>query len=203
MFLLIPLKFGKSQFLANLVIANAQLLNLLVRHMHLPTGFKIDAVDDAVRVDVFAVGVGADQHLAALEISGKSPRCFVRCARVNVRAFWEALHHMVEHHTTVLVMQELRTQKLVERCFRLAADAADKLLSIPNRLAHLRHIPHHAFHAGACLRTFLVIHEMDDCDFPRPPSCISRRVTLIFANSCTAASRLASCTLPMFASTAS
>ena len=48
MFLLIPLKFGKSQFLANLVIANAQLLNLLVRHMHFFAGFKIDTVDNTV-----------------------------------------------------------------------------------------------------------------------------------------------------------
>ena len=48
MFLLIPLKFGKSQFLANLVIANAQLLNLLVRYMNLFSGLEIHAVDDAV-----------------------------------------------------------------------------------------------------------------------------------------------------------
>ena len=154
-------------------------------------------------MNVFPVNVRTDQYLTALEVFCQPPCGFVRRARVNVCTFWKTLYHVVKHHTTVLVMQELRTQKLVERCFRLAADAADKLLSIPNRLAHLRHIPHHAFHAGACLRTFLVIHEMDDCDFPRPPSCISRRVTLIFANSCTAASRLASYTLPMFASTAS
>ena len=109
MFLLIPLKFGKSQFLANLVIANAQLLNLLVRHMHLPTGFKIDAVDDAVRVDVFAVGVGADQHLAALEVFCQPPCGFVRRARVNVCALREALHHVIEHHAAVFVVQQLCT----------------------------------------------------------------------------------------------
>ena len=201
--MLIPLKFRQSQFFANLVIANAQLLNLLIRHVYFLSRLEVHAVDDTVGVNVFTVNVRADQNFTALKISGEPARCFVRRAQVDVSTFREALHHVIEHHTTVLVMQELRTQKLVERCFRLAADAADKLLSIPNRLAHLRHIPHHAFHAGACLRTFLVIHEMDDCDFPRPPSCISRRVTLIFANSCTAASRLASCTLPMFASTAS
>ena len=149
MFLLIPLKFGKSQFLANLVIANAQLLNLLVRHMHLPTGFKIDTVDDTVGMNVFTVNVGADQHLAALEISGKLPCCFVDCARVNVRAFRKALHHVVELDTAVFVVQQLRTQKFVERRFRLTADSADELLTIPDRLAHLRHIPHHAFHAAA------------------------------------------------------
>ena len=59
--------------------------------MYFFTGFKIDTVDDAVRVDVFAVGVGADEDFTALEIPGKLPRRFVRRARVNVRAFRKAL----------------------------------------------------------------------------------------------------------------
>ena len=147
--MLIPLKFRQPQFFTDLVVANAQLLNLLVRHMHLPTGFKIDAVDDAVRVDMLPVNVCTHQHLAALEISGKSACCFVRCARINVRTFRETLHHVVELDATVLVVQQLRTQKFVERRFRLTADSADELLTIPDRLAHLRHIPHHAFHAAA------------------------------------------------------
>ena len=43
MFLLIPLKFGKSQFLANLVIADAQLLNLLVRYkMCIRDSYEVD-----------------------------------------------------------------------------------------------------------------------------------------------------------------
>ena len=149
MFLLIPLKFGKSQFLANLVIANAQLLNLLIRHVYFLFRLEVHTVDDAVQVDVFAVGVGADEDFTALKVSGKLPRRFMDCVRVNVRALRETLHHVVEHHTTVLVMQELRTQKLVERRFRLAADAADELLSIPERFIFLCHIPHHAFHAAA------------------------------------------------------
>ena len=201
--LLIFLEFRQSQFFAYLVIADAQLLNLLVCHMHLPTGFKIDTVDDTVGMNVFSVDMRTDQHLAALEISGKLPCCFVRCARVNVCALREALHHVVKHHAAILVVQQLRTQKLIERGFRLAANAADELLTVPERFIHLRHIPHDAFHAAARLRTLFVVHEMDDCDFPRPPSCSSRRVTLIFANSCAAVSRLANCTLPMFASTAS
>ena len=107
--MLISLEFGKPQFLTNLVIANAQLLNLLVRHMHLPTGFKIDAVDDAVRVDMLAVGVSADEDFTALKVSGKPPRRFMGCARVDVRAFQKALHHVVEHHAAVFVVQQLRT----------------------------------------------------------------------------------------------
>lgn len=54
--------------------------------MNLLAGFKIDAVDDAVRMDVFTVGVGTDEDFAAIEVSGKQPRRFVGCARVNVRA---------------------------------------------------------------------------------------------------------------------
>ncbi len=91
--LLISLEFGKPQFLTDFVVANAQLLNLFVRHMHLPAGFKVYAVDDAVRMNVFAVNVRADQNFAALEISGKPAGRFVCCARVNVRTAWEALHH--------------------------------------------------------------------------------------------------------------
>ena len=147
--MLIPLKFRQPQFFTDLVVANAQLLNLFVCYVHFFAGFKIHTVDDAVRVDVFAVGVGADENFAARKISGKLPRRFVGCAWVNVRAAWEALHHVVELDATILVVQQLRTQKFVERRFRLTADSADELLTIPDRLAHLRHIPHHAFHAAA------------------------------------------------------
>ena len=171
--------------------------------MYLPTGFKIYAVDDAGRVDVFAVNMGTHQHFAVLKKTCQPPRGFVRRARVNVRTAWEALHHVVELNAAVLVVQELRTEKFVERRFRLAADAADELLSIPERLIFLCHISHHAFHAAARLRTLFVIHEMDDCDFVAPPSCNSRRAVLILTNSCAAVPRLAHCTLPIFASTVS
>ena len=124
--MLIPLKFRQSQFFANLVIANAQLLNLFICHVDLLARLKIDTVDDAVRVNVFAVDVRADQHLATLEVSSKPACCLVCCARINVCALREALHHVVEHYTTVLVVQQLRTEEFVERCFRLAADAADE-----------------------------------------------------------------------------
>ena len=201
--MLIPLKFRQSQFFANLVITNAQLLNLLVCHVYLPAGFKIHAVDDAVRVDMLAVDMRTNQNLAALEISGEPACCFVRCARINVRTFREALHHVIEHHAALLVVQQLRTQKLIDRCFRLTANAADELLSIPERLAELRNIAHDTFYAAARLRPLFVIHEMDDCDLTAPPSCNSRRAVLILANSCTAESRFANWTFPMFASTAS
>ena len=81
--------------------------------------------------------------------------------------------------------------KFVERGFRLTADAADELVSIPVRLAELGDVAHDAFHAAARLRPLFVVHEMDDCDFGAPPSCISRRDVLILENSCTAKSRFA------------
>ena len=152
---------------------------------------------------MLAVDVRADQHLAALEVSSQSACYFVRHARVDVCTFWKTLYHVVKHHAAVFMVQQLRTQEFVERRFRLAADPADELLTIPERLAHLRHIPHHAFHAAARLRTLFVIHEMDDCDFVAPPSCNSRRAVLILENSCAAESKLANWTFPMFASTAS
>ena len=201
--LLISLEFRQSQFFTDLVVANAQLLNLLIRHMYFFTGFKIDAVDDTVRVNVFAVNVRADQYLTALEVFCQPPCGFVRRARVNVCALREALHHVIKHHAAILAVQQLRTEEFIERSFRLAANAADELLTIPERLTEFGNVAHDTFHTPARLRPLFVIHEMDDCDFPRPPSCIWRRVTLIFANSCAAVSRLANCTLPMFASTVS
>ena len=147
--------------------------------MNLFSGLEIHAVDDAVRVDVFAVGVGADEDFATRKISGKLPRRFVRRARVNVRAFRKALHHVVEHHAAVFVVQQFRTQEFVECGFRLTVNTADELLPIPERLAELGNIAHDTFHAAARLRTLFVVHEMDDCDFATPPSCNSRRDVLI------------------------
>ena len=201
--MLIPLKFRQSQFFANLVIANAQLLNLLIRHVYFLSRLEVHAVDDTVGVNVFTVNVGADQHLATFKISCQPPSCFVRRARVNVRTLREALHHVVKHHAAILAVQQLRTEEFIERGFRLAANAADELLTVPKRLAELGNIAHDTFHAAARLRTLFVVHEMDDCDFATPPSCNSRRAVLILANSCTAESRLANCTLPIFASTVS
>ena len=198
--MLIPLKFRQSQFFANLVIANAQLLNLFIRHVYFLSRLEVHAVDDTVGVNVFTVNVGADQHLATFKISCQPPCGFVRRARVNVCALREALHHVIKHHATFLMVQQLRTQKLIERCFRLTANAADELLSIPEGFARLRHISHDTFHTPARLRPLFVIHEMDDCDFATPPSCIFLRAVLILENSCTAESKLANCTLPMFAS---
>ena len=69
-------------------------------------------------MNVFPVNVRTDQYLTALEVFCQPPCGFVRRARVNVCAAWEALHHVVELDATVLVVQQLRTQEFVERRFR-------------------------------------------------------------------------------------
>ena len=56
--MLVSLEFRQSQFFTYLVVANTRFLNLFVCHMHLPTGFKIHAVDNAVRMNVFTINVG-------------------------------------------------------------------------------------------------------------------------------------------------
>ena len=170
MTLLIPLKFRQPQFFADLVIADAQLLNLFVCHMYFFAGFKIHAVNNTVRMNVFAVNVRADQYLTALEVFCQPPCRFVRCARVDVCTFWKTLYHVIEHHAAILAVQQLRTQEFIERGFRLTADTADERLSIPERLAELGNVAHDTFHAAARLRPLFIVHEMDDCDFGAPPS---------------------------------
>ena len=46
--MLVSLEFRQSQFFTDLVIADAQLLNLFVCHMYFFAGFKIDTVDNTV-----------------------------------------------------------------------------------------------------------------------------------------------------------
>ena len=197
------LKNRQAHFLTDRVVAPHQFLDLFLCHVQLFLSLEIDGVDDAVGVDVLPVYMGADQHLTALEVFRQSPRGFVGLPGIGRRALWETLHHVIEHHAAVLVVQQLCAQEFVERRFRLAANAADEPLTIPKCFTHLRHISRHAFHASTRLRAFFVVYEMDDCDFATPPSCNSRRAVLILANSCTAESRLANCTLPIFASTVS
>ena len=61
------------------------------------------------------VYVGANQHLAAVEVFRQPPRGFVGLPWIDRRAFWKALHHVVEHHTAVLVVEELRVQEIIVR----------------------------------------------------------------------------------------
>lgn len=99
------LKDRQAHLLTDHVIAPHQFLDLFLRHVQLFAGLKVDGVDDAVGVDVFPVDVGADQHLAALEIFRQPPGGFVSLPWIDCLAFWKALHHVIEHHAAVLVVE--------------------------------------------------------------------------------------------------
>ena len=98
-------KDRQAHLLTDHVIAPHQFLDLFLRHVQLFAGFKVDGVDDAVGVDVLAVYMGADQHLTAVEVFRQPPRGFVGLRRVNHFTFGETLHHVVEHHAAVLVVE--------------------------------------------------------------------------------------------------
>ena len=53
---------------------------------------------------MFPVYVGADQHLAALEVFRQPPRGFVGLLLIDRFVFWEALHHVVEQHAIRFVI---------------------------------------------------------------------------------------------------
>ena len=104
-------KDRKTHFLTDCVVAPHQLLQLFLRHVQLFAGLEVDGVDDAVGVDVLPVYMGADQHLAAVEVFRQPPCGFVSLPGIDRRAFWKALHHVVEHHAAVLVVEEFRVQE--------------------------------------------------------------------------------------------
>ena len=71
------LKNWQAHLLTDRIVAPHQFLDLLLRHVQLFAGLEADGVDDAVGVDVLPVYVGADQHLAAVEVFCQPPRGFV------------------------------------------------------------------------------------------------------------------------------
>ena len=69
---------------------------------------------------VFPVNVRTDQYLTALEVFCQPPCGFVGLLWIDRRAFWEALHHVIEHHAAILVVEQLRVQEIVVDALRLA-----------------------------------------------------------------------------------
>ena len=107
------IKDRKTHLLTDRIVAPHQFLDLFLRHVQLFAGLKVDGVDDAMRVDMLSVYVGADKYLAAVEVLRQPPRGFVGLPRVNHFTFGEALHHVVEHHTAVLVVEQLCIDEIV------------------------------------------------------------------------------------------
>ena len=197
------LKDRQAHLLTDHVIAPHQLLQLFLRHVQLFAGLKVDRVDDAVGVDVFPVHMGADQHLAAVEVFRQPSSGFVGLPGIDRRAFWEALYHVVEHHAAVLVVEELGVQKIVVDALGLTVDAADERLALPCGFLFLHDIEHHAAHGGAGLCAPLVVHKMYDGDIAHRPSMTDRSAALTSDSSPAAFSRPMICTLPMLARTVS
>ena len=139
-------KDRKTHLLTDHVIAPHQFLNLLFRHVQLFAGLEVDGVDDAVGVDVLPVNVGADQHLAAVEILRQPPCGFVGLSGINGFALRKALHHVEKHHAAVLVVEEFGVQEIVVDALGLAVDAADERPALPCGFLLLHDVEHHAAH---------------------------------------------------------
>ena len=116
------IKDRKTHFLTDCVVAPHQLLQLFLRHVQLLAGLKVDGVDDTVGMDMLSVYMGADQHLAAVKVFCQPPRGFVSLPGIDRRAFRKALHHVIEHRAAVLVVEQLRVQKIIVDALRLAVD---------------------------------------------------------------------------------
>lgn len=166
--LLIGLKHRQAQLTAYLVVAAHQVLQLLLCHVELFACLEVDGVDDAVGVDVVTVYMGTDQHLTAGEVFRQPPCGFVCLPRIDLFSSWEALYHVVEHHTTVFVVEELCVEEVVVDALCLTVDAADESLSLPHGFLLLHDVGHDAAHAAAGLRPLFVVHEMYDSDIGSP-----------------------------------
>ena len=110
------------------------------------------------------VYMGADQHLTAGEVVRQPTRGFVCLPWIDRRALRKALHHVVEHHAAVFVVEQLRVEKVVVDTLRLTVNTADQLLPLPHSFLLLHNVGHNAAHAAAGLRPLLVVHEMYDSD---------------------------------------
>ena len=98
-------KDRQPHLLTDRIVAPHQFLNLLFCHVQLFAGFKVDGVDDAVGVDVFSVYVGAGKYLAAVKVFCQPPRSFMGLPWIDFCTLWKVLHHVVEHHAAVLVVE--------------------------------------------------------------------------------------------------
>ena len=162
--LLIRLEHRQSQFTAYLIVAVHQVLQLLLCHVELFAYLEVDGVDDAVGMNMVTVYMGADQHLTAGEVFRQPTRGFMCLLGIDLFPSWEALHHVVEHHAAVFVVEQLRVEEIVVDALHLTVDAADELLSLPHGFLLLHNVGHDAAHAAASLRSLFVVHEMYDSD---------------------------------------
>lgn len=150
------------------VIALAKFGQLRFADMELPAVLQADAVDDEVGMDVFPVGVGADQDFAALEILRQLQRGGVGGGGIDRFSCRKGLDHVVEHPAAVLVVEELGSEEIIIDALRTAVDAADQLAVTPSGFLFLLDVPHGCAHAAPALTTGIVC-ETDDGYLPRLP----------------------------------
>lgn len=121
----------QSSLAAHLVGKVFHLLKLRLVHTELVSVLVADTVHDKVRVYVFSVFVGGNQHLKALELG--TLLCKLLCNLVGL--LWSDILVLMERLYKVLVGSSVRlTPKLfgglhfLSDCFRLAVLTGEKLL---------------------------------------------------------------------------
>ena len=150
------------------VIALAEFGQLRFADVELSAVLQADAVDDEVGMDVFPVGVGADQDFAALKILRQLQRGGVGGDGVYQFSCREGLDHVVEHPAVLFVVEEFGLEEVVIDALRPAVDSCDQLPVTPTCFLLPLDIPHGGSHS----RTILppgIICEMDDGYLPRLP----------------------------------
>lgn len=120
LFFLLRLKHGQTKLHADRVAALAQLCQFRLTDMQFLPILEADAIDEKMGVDVVAVHVGADQHLASPEILRQFQRGGVGSRWVNFLTCREGLHHVVEHRASILVVEQFGAEEIIIGALRTA-----------------------------------------------------------------------------------
>ena len=116
-------KDRKTHLQTDIVVVPHQFLQLFLRHVQLFAGVEIDGVDDAVGVDVLPVYMGADQHLAAVEVFRQPPRGFVGLPVFDMPTQQTRGMSGAEYHTALKGQSwKLRLMNTIDECMKYAAD---------------------------------------------------------------------------------
>lgn len=110
---------------------------------------------------MLTVSVGTNQNLTALVVLGQLQRGGMSGGRIDRFVFWEALHHVVEHHTVGFVVEPLGHHELGVDTFRLTVDPCDQALPLELCFLVLHGVAHHGAHAAAALATLVVGERYD------------------------------------------
>ena len=118
-------KHRERKLHADLIVALPQFLELLLCDVQFLPSIEVDRVDEKVGMNVFPVCMGADQDFISLIVLSQLQCRCMSGDRIDCFAFREALHHVVEQHAVVFVMQPLGGHEVCVDRFRLAVDACN------------------------------------------------------------------------------